>query len=383
MSTIRVSVIKNAVHGVTDRGNFVMRDYTKRTRLGRTEEFREGALPTARSLLSHYLESRLEQADSKLGDEPVVVMVHGFLFDPKDAMDEDTVNPDPSRTNNPHGRLYHYEVRDEAEEIRKHTSSWPRHLGFEEDDRDGATGLAIAFGWQSQPGFARSLVRHFQNFYARAYDKGTEAAWNLATCLHVLDRKLAPGKKIDILCHSLGGHVVVRLLQLLAKHELPDILGRLDRIILLGGAEYVVEAQLMMKRLGSGAGGNIRFYNVVSRENDILDLLGENFGPRTFGNSNVIGHNGLDMEDNSTLANWLDLQIDGAKLMRWMKKERKLTVSGDRPGNVWDHWYYYTYRGNMDLYRGILRDRPNWDITKLRSEGVPDRVSRRWSVFGD
>ena len=82
----------------------------------------------------------------------------------------------------------------------------------------------------------------------------------------------------------------------------PGILNRIDRVILLGGAEYVVEAQLMMNRLESvPGGGGIQFYNVVSRENDILDLLGENFGPRTFGNSNVIGHNGLDMEDNSNL----------------------------------------------------------------------------------
>ena len=69
--------------------------------------------------------------------------------------------------------------------------------------------------------------------------------------------------------------------------------------------------------------------------------------------------------------------------MRWMEEKRNLTVSGDRPGNVWDHWYYYTCRRNMDLYRSILRDRLEWDITTLRSEGIPDKVSKRWSVFGD
>ena len=217
MSTIRVSVIRNDVHGVTDRDHFVMLDYRKRTRLGRTEEFREGELPKGKSLLSHYLESKLEPAVAKLGEQPVVVMVHGFLFDPKGAMDEDTERPDPSWNNNPHGRRYHYEVRDEAEEIRKHTSSLPRHLGFREHDGDGSTGLAFAFGWQSQPGFAQLLVH----------------------------------------------------------------------------------------------------------------------------------------------------------------------VSGDRPGNVWDHWNYYTYRKNMDLYRSILRNRPKWDISKLRSDGIPDKVSKRWSVFGD
>ncbi len=67
-------------------------------------------------------------------------------------------------------------------------------------------------------------------------------------------------------------------------------------------------------------------------------------------------------------------------MRRWMAKHRDLEISGDQPGSIWDHWYYYTHRGNMALYRGILRDRKSWDFGALRKssptqkpipEGVP------------
>ena len=74
------------------------------------------------------------------------------------------------------------------------------------------------------------------------------------------------------------------------------MVGRIGQVVLLGGAEYVVGPQLLMRRLGAAQlPASPQFYNVVSRENDVLNKLGENFGPRTFGNSQVIGHNGLDI----------------------------------------------------------------------------------------
>ena len=112
----------------------------------------------------------------------------------------------------------------------------------------------------------------------------------------------------------------------------------------------------------------------------MLDKLAENFGPRTFGNSQVIGHNGLDVE--GRFADWIDMQVDRAALQTWMAG-RGIQISGDRPGNVSDHWYYYTFKGNMAAYRGILRDRQNWQISDLRAANIPDGVSKRWSIFGD
>lgn len=62
---------------------------------------------------------------------------------------------------------------------------------------------------------------------------------------------------------------------------------------------------------------------------------------------------------------------------------RGIVISGDRPDNVWDHWYYYTYRGNMELYRRILRETDGWRIADLRRDGIPDGVPRRWWSRGD
>ena len=76
-------------------------------------------------------------------------MAHRFLFDSKQA-----ATPVPAASDNPHSRVYHFQGRSEAEEQKEHTTSWPLHLGFGPEDSTGRTGLAVAFGWHSQPGFA-------------------------------------------------------------------------------------------------------------------------------------------------------------------------------------------------------------------------------------
>ncbi len=404
MSIVRISALKGAIHGVTPNGAFVHRAYDRDTLQGRTKayrepdtaggghdplnpgdpkpkgrELRERGFPRAKSNLTHMLTSQIRPAIRNLGDQPVTVMIHGFLFDPRDS-----VSDDPSDSNNPHSRHYHFIQGDLRDEIRHHTTSWPLGLGYTEDATEGEDGLVLAYGWHSKPGFATSLITKFQNFYARAYENAGQAAWNLLTALHVLNNELPAGKKIDLFCHSLGSRVVIRLLAYAAKHGRMDILDRIDRVIIMGGAEYVVEARHMLSRLNDvGAADDISFYNIVSRENDVLDKLGENFGPRTFGNSNVIGHNGLDVEDVTALGNgWLDLQIDGRDLQSWMRDNRDMEVTGDNPSSVWDHWYYFTDPGNMAVYKAILRDRENWDISTLLAEGIPRNVSRRRSVFG-
>lgn len=404
MSIVRVSALKGAVYGVEETGAFVHGAYDRRRFVGQTEELKEpdeagGGLPAVEpgsepmswqdadrrgfprenSTLMHLMTERMAPAVANLNG-PVVLMVHGFLFDPRD-----TVGAKPEDSDNAHSRLYHFIDGDRDREIRHHTTSWPLHLGFGESDADGADGLALGYCWHSRPGFASSLIDKFQNFYSRAYANAEGASWNLLTVLHCMDRLLPEGRRVDLFCHSLGSRVIIRMLAHAAKHGRRDLLARIDRVIILGGAEYVVEARLMLKRLHkAGATAHIQIYNIVSRENDVLDKLGENFGPMTFGNSNVIGHNGLDVEDPRSLGpNWLDLQIDGRELQTWMQEKRQLTVTGDNPDSVWDHWYYYTDRQNMELYRSILRHRDDWNIAALRAEGIPDRVSRRRSVFGD
>jgi hypothetical protein len=77
----------------------------------------------------------------------------------------------------------------------------------------------------------------------------------------------------------------------------------------------------------------------------------------------------------------MDLQIDGAKTRQWARANHGLDISGDEPGNIWDHWYYYTHRGNMALYRNILRQRADWSFDKLRAARVPEGVAI--GAFGD
>ncbi|MFT3734113.1 MAG: alpha/beta hydrolase [Rhodocyclaceae bacterium] len=374
MALIRLSVIKDTLYAPGAKGNLVVEDYNRRRRMGKMRPLPQGDFLKQGSQLHDYLIASIgTQAAALPVDQPIVIMVHGFLFDPAKV-----ATPDPKETDNPHGRLYHFQLGNEDEEIRHHTSSWPLGLGFAEDD-DGASGLAIAFGWNSQPGFASSIISHFQNFYARAYETAGSSAWVLLNLILTL-REILPGRRIDLFCHSLGSRVVIRALAQLFI-ERPASSDCLRNILILGGAEYVVEASLMMNRLATAGASHLSFYNIVSRENDVLDTLAENFGPRTFGNSQVIGHNGLDVE--SPGPNWLDLQIDKASLQDWLAKQRGLSISGDQPGNVWDHWYYYTHRGNMGLYKNILRQPDNWQIAALRAAGIPDRVSKRWSLFGD
>ena len=380
MSIIRLTLIKDRLYAPRGPGTLEDCDYTSEDEeaYGRlhldpnqlTQSQSED--PNDRSALSMHLEQMVSRVVAKPFDAaPLAVMVNGFLFDPRQA-----VTVDPKDTDNPHGRIFHFETSHISEEIRHHTSSWPKGLGFEESD-NGRTGLAIAFGWYSQPGFASSLIDHFQNFYSRAYDLAQQASqWflHVLQCLsHVSDLSNRP---IDVFCHSLGSVVVIRALAH-AAYRCPLLLKRIGRVILLGGSEYCGEARTMYtlvreeKKLQEWAEEEgPQFYNIVSRENAILDIFAENFGPRSFfSNTQVIGHNGL--ESTSPAERWLDLQIDRKDLMQWLL-ERNVHVSGDNPGEPWDHWYYYTHRGNMNFYSRILRNRKEWSIAEIRRLECPE-----------
>ncbi len=391
MSMIRLSLFKDHLFAPTSHGSLEDLDYNprKKERHGRLEissHYRHTGHPLSVAVngtsdLDRYLAHKVAEVAANLSEkEPVTVMVNGFLFDPRQA-----VTRDPKDTDNPHGRIFHFNDN-VSEEVRHHTTSWPLRLGFQEHDR-GEHGLAVAFGWYSQPGFASSLISHFENFYARAYDLAEDASWPLLRVLRALSKLDAlAGKPIDIFCHSLGSVVVIRALATAAEHDLP-LLRRIGRVIVLGGSEYCDEARTMysfvrdsLQRQGIDQDDEPCFYNIVSRENAVLDILAENFGPRGFfSNTQVIGHNGL--KNSKHAERWIDLQIDGEDLTAWLREPHGLDISGDNPGEMWDHWYYYTHRGNMDFYTRILRDRADWSVSVLRDSGCPEGASTGW--FGD
>lgn len=374
MSIVRLSLRGPRVAAPKANGDFVAAPFDAARGTGIIGTFdrpKDGggpaALKRARAALDPYLGPAIKAAAARLtADQPVCLMVHGFLFDPEKA-----VMPAPKDNDNPHGRVFHFVNGDEHDETKEHSAGWPVQLGFKQSDR-GANGLAIAVGWYSHPGFATSLLEGYKNFYSRAYQYAEDSCWPLVAILDAVAAAL-PERQIDIFCHSLGSTLVLRALYYASKWRLP-VVKRLGRTIILGGSEYTQEARLMYRELrahvGAGNGLGPHFFNIVSRENLVLDLLAENFGPRSwFTSTQVIGHNGL--ESGANEARWIDIQIDSQAVATWLRNNHGLTVAGDDPGSPWDHWYYYTFRGNMAFYNRILRDRSAFSIAGLRAPGSP------------
>ena len=385
MSIIRLSLLEDGLYApdvdgaITYSGAFSASRGAGRRGLGHIGKVERLKLPGRRHALGQYLERALERENAKAGKKPsqapLVVLVNGFQYDPSRACFSPPHHP---KADNPHCRIYHFEEHDEDTEMRYHSTGWPRGLGIEDGD-GGEKGLAIAFGWDSDPSPLGSLVKHWLNHYAVAYQRAEDAAWHLVAVLEQIVR-LQPERPISFFCHSLGSRVVIRAIARAADGELPaelksrllPMLKTIDKVIILAGAEKVMEAQLMMRRLnrafrnGDEVDKIPSFYNVVSRENDVLDHLGENFMPASPGSKQVIGHNGLEAND----PNWLDIQLDDAVVAAWFKK-RKFSVNGDNTSGLFtilDHWIHYTWRENMRVYKDILRNPLDWDITKLKTE---------------
>ncbi len=301
-------------------------------------------------------------------------MVNGFKFNPLETV---LTGEERKTADNPHARIYHFEKFSE-EESRYHHTGWPIRLGFDEDT--GTNGLAVAFGWYSAPSFFKSIIEHGSNFYVAAYDYARETAWTLLITIHALAKALPATQPIDIFCHSLGSAVVIRALALAAEQSNNlSLLSRIGRVIILGGSEYSDEGRLLHSRLIDREqkktlnNADLSIYNIVSKENAVLDLLGENFGPKSlFTKESVVGRYGLRTEAFKKF--WLDIQIDNASVQGWLaEKPRNLSIIGDAP-RIWDHWVYYTHPGNMEFYKQILRNRKQWEISAVRQIGFPEGV---------
>lgn len=373
MSIIRFSCVKDELYAPDTLGNIIQANYSSQRENGYLGKFvPEVLVQTSTAPLKKYLSARLETEAARLTDQsPITIMIHGFLFNPQTV-----VWQKPEDNDNPHGRLFHFEEHPLPVEIKEHSTGWPVRLGFKEDDQ-GENGLVIAFGWYSSPGLASSLIDGYKSHYSRAYEYAQTSSWALINILHQLSQHdQTKGRPISIFCHSLGSRVIIRSLATMAGSErINDIyrgvIKSIGQVIILGGSEYVVEAQLMHSRLYE-LDNRPHFYNIVSRENNVLDVLGENFGPLTFGNTKVIGHKGIDTLQSDI---WVDIAIDSSEMRSWLKANRDHDISGDQPGTIWDHWYYYTYPGNMQFYSDLLRDPKKYSIPELKSdESFPDGV---------
>lgn len=273
---------------------------------------------------------------------PIVVLIHGFKFHPD--------NPDAD----PHRSLF--ALRPDRDDWR--TRSWPEGLGFRDDQ--GETGLCIGFAWPASAPMLASLVNTGRTGFAHVYDRAAAYGARLAELVALVQR-LAPGRPVDLMAHSLGARV--------ALAALPHLDEAPGRAILLGAAEFDTRALEFLA--ASRAPLAPQIYNVTARANDLYDLAFETFAPRRGWGERAVGL-GL----RAQLPYWLDLQLDRSEVTTWINALGiPLTASNARHC----HWSFYTRGGALAVYEAILRRQPGWDIASLRAAPGLAAQEPRWS----
>ncbi|MEM6373718.1 MAG: alpha/beta hydrolase, partial [Pseudomonadota bacterium] len=117
--------------------------------------------------------------NAAVGQGPVIVMIHGFKYDP------DSVR------HSPHSTIFGLDT------ARANVAPWLRPLGFGTGNRD--EGLAIAFAWRARG-----------NLW-RAAQAARKAGKHLADVIAWM-RARAPGRPVHIISQSMGSEVVFEAL---------------------------------------------------------------------------------------------------------------------------------------------------------------------------
>ncbi len=297
-----------------------------------------------------------EAAPALRKSQPLVVMIHGYKFDPFQD----------NRTN-PYNFLYHFDP-DRIESDRwQRSASWPAGLGFRENDSWGIDGLCVGFSWSSNP-------NQRMGAFCRAYQEAAVAGRALLRTLEILI-EAHPHRMIDIFVHSLGARVALTALRVAARRGRNDIIERLGRMILLGPAELASVARDTLCEVDrSNPDRQPEIYSVVARENDFFDVLVERFAPKIKGVTPIcVGSHGMGEDFDS----WLDLQLDSPALQDWLTR-RGVKIGGGPPRRVC-HWGVYNRPGALDFYSGIFRNRAEWSIRTMRTAGVPTEQEQRWA----
>ncbi len=278
-----------------------------------------------------------------MGDAPVVILIHGYKFDPFAGPRDD-----------PHRSLFAFAPDARGRRVR----SWPRGLGFDPDRPE--RGLCIGFGWPAIEPHLPNLLAERRTGFARVYDRAGAMGLRLAELIARI-HALAPGRPVDLLAHSLGARV--------ALAALPHLDVAPERIILLGAAEFDDRAREALA--GARAPRPPCIYNVTSRANDFYDAAFETFAPRRDWGERAVG---LGLRDPRPC--WIDLQIDRPDVTDWINAQGvPLTPARARLC----HWSFYTRGGAFDVYQAILRRRPGWDIPSLRAAPCFAAQEPRWS----
>jgi len=278
---------------------------------------------------------------------PVVVLIHGYRFDPHAAR-----RPE----DDPHRSLFAFEPATRGWKVR----SWPRGLGFAPGRKEA--GLCIGFGWPAMAPLLPSLAFERRTGFARVYDRAGAMGPRLAELVARI-QAAAPGRQVDLLAHSLGARVAIA--------ALPHLDDAPARILLLGAAEFDARAR---EALAAARGPRPpAIYNVTARANDAYDAAFETFAPRRGWGERALG---LGLADPPPF--WVDLQLDRPEVAAWINARGiPLRPSATRLC----HWSFYTRPGAFEVYQAILRRHPGWDVASLRAAPCLAAQEPRWSRF--
>lgn len=275
--------------------------------------------------------ARTAIAGAATGAGPVMVLIHGFKYDPENT----------ART--PHTSIF----GTPAHPVRARKAHWLRPLGFGTGNMD--EGLAIAFAWRARV-----------NLW-RAERAAHVAGRHLAEVIALIHRR-APLRPIHVISHSMGSEVIFEALK-----GLPA--GAIARVITLSGASYASRAVAAMQ---TPAGRAAELFNITSRENDVFDFIYERLMAPPLRGDWAMGL-GVD------LPNVVNVQLDCARSLA------ALTAFGAHialPRGRMSHWSSYTRPGVLRFYARVLRDPAGVPIAGLR-QVLPADVAPRWSrMFG-
>jgi lysozyme family protein len=249
---------------------------------------------------------------------PVVVLVHGYSFDP--------VRPGPD---NPFDGQF---------------EDWKRALGNRH---------YVEFGWYSAPRTMGGIIEAWRNGHATTYGR----AWSLAEqagrmLAGILDESRRP---VSVVAHSLGTRVVCEAMKLVRP-------GAVGRVLFWNGAEYVRNA-----RAAALAAPDTTFLNIAVRTDGVLERLGDVFAP---GSGRCVGNDGLAPD---APLNWTDVFLDDDDLGKW-ENLTGASLRGDDPSSIGDHWESYRHAGNWPLYREFLDGSGMFGIAEAPGDppGSPD-----------
>jgi pimeloyl-ACP methyl ester carboxylesterase len=369
MAIIRFTCDGPILYAPTRDGALITEAYDAAKQIGRLGKFAGGADDSADGDLDAYLAAQLksEARDLALNGAPLMLLVHGFMFNPKESPRQ---RPHP--TNNPHSWIYHFDMGFTVMESWGHSTGWAGRLGFADTDTDhGFAGLPIAFGWFSAPAFSLDVFDLTKNFYSKACGLADNSALPFLALLGHLAKRLP--NQIDIFAHSMGTQLTITALL-----TAPDaLLRRLGRVVLVGGSAYSDAGAALATRLDALAAG-AQVYNFVNQTDEVLKRLARHFGPK--GDAAVLGFDGLDQ----SFASWMSLRLNDPALKDWAQ-HRKFPLAHDLRADMPDgdvgnlllnHWAYYAHDGNMRFFADLFRARDQTSIAAMRADKIPEFVAK-------